>query len=425
MLTRLAQFSILLAFYSFGTFGFFNLFDLRVFVQGLLTVYLVCIVVMRHLWKNKIKMKGLLVLCLFFFTYGLGITRQTGNVATLLESVVMLNVAILILYSPPAFSRQLARLIVLSTCFFCGLVLFSQMYYVLNPDSFATANIFIYSSETGSVAVTPGNFIDYLCFTSGDGYKVTDTILWTRMKGYSNEPSSTIVHYLAPAALALLLGRRYLLLAVFMVVVNIVSISSFLAFLIILSVPAIYLLLNYSEKLAKYAGPVFGAGFVVLLLQGDRLLALQKSVGELLFGSFGFDLLLRKGGSLDARLFSFSDGIHNLITHPLGGSGSTLAGLIFGIAAASGWTGVVIFVVWLKRLFKDHIISHQRGRTRIETLGVSLLVSIVFYAAIVSSYGWDRVPGVIILLLFFRLTEKNADWLPAANGTPLHGGERC
>ena len=56
-----------------------------------------------------------------------------------------------------------------------------------------------------------------------------------RMKGYSNEPSSTIVHYFAPAALAFLLGGRYLYLELlFILAVNMITIVSFTAYIILI-----------------------------------------------------------------------------------------------------------------------------------------------------------------------------------------------
>ena len=71
--------------------------------------------------------------------------------------------------------------------------------------------------------------MDFISFTSGDGFSVMGRQIM-RMKGYSNEPSSTIVHYFAPAALAFLLGGRYLYLGVFILAVNMITIVSFTAY---------------------------------------------------------------------------------------------------------------------------------------------------------------------------------------------------
>jgi hypothetical protein len=191
----------------------------------------------------------------------------------------------------------------------------------------------------------------------------------------------------------------------FCLFVNIAAISSFLSFLILLLSLPLYWLLRFRSGTLKTMcvwGMLVGS---IFLLRADGLKDLQQSVGFWAADVLQYDFLSRKEGSLDVRARGFSTDLDMLISSPLGWWGESNAGAIFSVASKGGWVLVLIYCLWVQKLFSG-IEQRFLSATKIGyRWGLSLIVSIVLFATVVSGYGWDRIPGVIMMLLFFRIID--------------------
>ena len=273
--------------------------------------------------------------------------------------------------------------------------------------------MFIYSSEVGKERVYPGHFMDYISFTSGEGFFINGHQI-TRMKGYSNEPSSTIVHYVAPAAIAFILGGRFSYLGVFILAINIVAIGSFTTYII--------LILSFVFFTIKFIPKVLGRAlfflliccFLFFILNPDIVLAGFLYASSLALDLAGFDLISRKigDGTVNSNLGNRQQGIMNgvtlALTSPLGYSAEKLgpgAGLFYIISSRAGWIGILIFGVFMTRFIKNIKTTYFMASSSTYVYGLSLLLSNLLVALFISGYGWERPPGIIIMLLFFSFLQ--------------------
>ena len=95
------------------------------------------------------------------------------------------------------------------------------------------------------------SILDYLSFTSGDGFEFFGNVV-IRVKGYSNEPSSTIVHYLAPAGFAFFYYRTYRLLGIILLLFSLICISSLIGIIAIALSFLVYFILSIKRSYVFY-----------------------------------------------------------------------------------------------------------------------------------------------------------------------------
>ena len=91
--------------------------------------------------------------------------------------------------------------------------------------------------------------MDNFCFTSGDGRQIFNYII-PRVKGYCSEPSATFLYYFVPSIFGFLLSRPYMLLSIFIILVNIICIGSLSTLIALILTIYIYFVLKL--KFRKY-----------------------------------------------------------------------------------------------------------------------------------------------------------------------------
>ena len=396
--------------YSFGTFGFLNLFGARTIVQViLLGIMTLLFIVMRITFKTD----HLIIILVFSGTYFIGSLIHAGQIGSLVEIYILIFCFVLFFYSPPKHLIFFSKVLVVVTTILCGLIAIASIYYQIYPDELFKANISIYHSDVGSKTIYPGHFMDFISFTSGDGFQIMGNSV-TRMKGYSNEPSSTIVHYIAPAAMAFILGGRFIYLGVFILVVNIMGIVSFTTYII--------LILSFGFFTIKFIPKVFSkvifflviGCFLIVLLNPAIIFAGFSHFSSIAMDVAGLDLLSRKLGNgtkvsnLDHRHLGIINGFKLTIISPLGFSSESLgpgSGLFYEVSSRTGWIGLLIFGAFITSFIKKINIAYFKAPSLTHLYGVSLLVSILLVSLFISGYGWARPPGIIIILLYFRFLQ--------------------
>lgn len=396
--------------YSFGTFGFLNLLGARTVVQiSLLTVLAFLFYVMH----TKVKVAHFFPVFVFSGLYAVGTLIHGNQLSGLLDVYVLIFCFVCLIYAPPLKVIFFAKTLVIFTTFLCILIAIAFTYYQIYPDEFARANFDIYDSTVGHKQIYPSHFVDWLSFTSGDGFMLNgNTII--RLKGYSNEPSSTIVHYLAPAVIAFILGGRFVYLGIFILAVNVVTIGSFTTY-VVLTLSIFILMLNiFPKRLAGFLLTMTGLSFVILILQPNLVFSIFSYVSAEAIQYVGFDMLSRKMGSgvgessLGQRQSGIIDGMSLALFSPMGYSTDKLgagSGLFYIISSYTGWVGIFIFSFFITRLIKNIKIILSLSSSLMLNFGVSFLLAMLMITLFVSGYGWSRPTGIIMLFLFFRILQ--------------------
>lgn len=409
--TGLFTFSLLAIMYSFGTFGFLNLLGartiLQIFVIGLVASLFVAL-------QPRYKQQDLFPVLVFFCLYVIGGLVHSNITSGLVEAVILLFVIHVILSAPARKVLFLTKTLVVVTSFLCLLVATAYIYYVINPDQLSYANIFIYDSKVGQQKIYAGYFMDWISFTSGDDFEFQGKTS-PRMKGYSNEPSATVVHYLAPAVLAFLLGGGFIYLGVFILLVNVIAIASFTSQIIVGLSFALFIAIRYFRHYLKYIAFILIVLFIVLLTQSALMQIIFQNVGDQANHYLGFNLISRKLGdgsisSLGERQGGIIDGFALILSSPFGYSAEKLgagAGLLFLVGSSAGWIGLVILGSFMYKFISN--LKKLASPSSFPEAGYSLalLVAVLLIAIFVSGYGWGRPPGVIMLFLFFRVFQQS------------------
>jgi hypothetical protein len=392
--------------YSFGTFGLLNLFGIRQLVQlALITLVLCLFVIVRPRYKSNIFYPVLL----FMGLYAAGGVIYGGQLTSLIESVLLMFIVYVIYTARPAQIFFVAKAFVISTCFFCILVLIGYCFYKIYPSLLYSANIYIYDSTVGGSRIFPGNIIDWISFTSGDGFVFGGEIN-TRMKGYSNEPSSTIVHYLAPAILAFALGGVYKYFGFFIVVVNFVAIGSFTAYIIVFLSFVIFFLAIFLRRNLPISFAITSLLMMVVIINPGVMYKIFEYFSEITIYYLDFDLISRKmgGDNLEGRNSGMIDGLVLIFISPFGYSSELLgsgAGMFYIISSFTGWVGCFVFSIFIFKLVKlGGFVFIGQGYSALG-FSICLFFSLLFIVLFVSGYGWSRPPGVIMLMLIYRLMD--------------------
>jgi hypothetical protein len=231
------------------------------------------------------------------------------------------------------------------------------------------------------------------------------------MKGYSNEPSSTVSHYFAPICFSFLLQKRQIFFSFFILLVNIVCITSFTTIIILLFTFFFFLLFYFKKYI--YIIIILYTCILFLIFRNTNLFDLF-SYSNSIFGTTT-DLFSRKIGdgiedsSLSVRQVGILDGLFNLFKFPFGYSTQMLgagSGLLYIVSSLTGYFGVTLFVIYiLKILYKIYDKSCYYKFNFYETLSVSFFTAILFVTLFISGYGWDKPIFLIFTALYYRLID--------------------
>jgi hypothetical protein len=410
----LYSFLILGGVYFFGTFGILNLLGIRNHTQVIyvIVVYIVSLLLMRQN-KYNISYTNIVLTIILFISLYLNIIRGDNDFLKIIEYVLMAFLIITIMNVSKKYFIKVTKTLVVITVILCVFVLIAFVYYQINPREYSSANFDIYDSTVGGGEIYPNHIMDWLTFTSGDGYVAFGYVI-NRMKGYSNEPSSTMVHYLTPAIFGLFLGGWYSFCAVIIIFVNVLSIASFTTYIIVTLSLIIFIIIKIFKKMSGYMLSASMLFMLIAITQANFMFEIFEKVGNFTLDSN--DLILRKiGGGIDkstlgSRQLGIYTGINNLISEPFGYSSNKLgpgAGLMYIVSSISGWVGSLIFIYFNFKLYNKLLRFNELKKIRtLEKYGVALSLATLFVALFISGYGWDRLPGIVMLTILFRIISE-------------------
>ena len=399
------MFTILLviAYFSFGNFGYLNLLGIRELVQFSVILFsfhgvFVLPDVNKH---NKRILKWL-----FMFVVYVGIVNIVvhQSLELLLLIWLMFVFSAFVLVADFKWVISITKKIVIVAFLFSVMGFFAFFSYVFNPELLYSTDLYAYTSDTGSGAVNSDFYLDYFSLAV-DGNMDLFGIQVPRMRSFSSEPSATLVHMLVPGVLSLFLDYRYRILGFVIILFNLFAILSLTTIIVFFVAFLIYPLFLYSKKIFIYFS-LGAAGFSIMLAASNVGLVVQMIdiYGSEIHQNTSFNLIATKKGSANIRLVSLNDAIDEIKTHPFGGSNmQSMTGVLvsFGLKG-----GVVLILLYLA--FAINIVNRSHDRFRycnndmLHKYAISLVVSMIVVVSLISNHGWDRVPGWLAFLLFYR-----------------------
>ena len=406
---------ILFIFYSFGAFGLLNLFHLKVQVQ----LILICLIVSLFLIINiKIPKQVYYSGILYSLLFSVGSFVYFGRLNSSIEGVIIIFCIFFFFIVPRNHIFSLAKAITITTSILSVFNVIVFLHFLRFPENMSYTTAFVYSAmDAGGDRISPNYFTDYFSFISGDGYSLSNTMMISRLKGYCTEPSGTIIYYLAPCIFGFMIGGRYVILSLFILIVNILCIASFTTLIIFTFSIVLFLLLFLFAKHFKFILTIGLFSMLFLLTSKNLVFSITTTLGDYFFSNFGFDLVSRKIGdesakeltNLGARQLGITLGVKNLFTSPFGYSSSYLlagAGLAYQTSSATGWVGVSILSLFFINMFSGSIDLNKKSKAIFYKYGISLFISISIIALFVNGYGWNRPPGLIFLLIMYMIISK-------------------
>lgn len=400
--------SILLIFYSFGTFGLTNLLAARTLVQAIAVLVATFILIN---FKGKYNSKHTQILIIFTLIAAIVGIKNGAQIEKINDLFIILIGAMLITSSRDETIIAVTKTLVNCTFIICIFLLIAYVGYIILPEQRYLANKDIYDSTTGSSAVTPKNIFDWFSFTSGDGFAIGETAQM-RLKGYAPEPSATVVHYLAPAALAFLLGKRATYIGLYILATNIIIITSLLSLFILAGTIVSFVLMKISRNKKRRTSVILIMIACTYIIARYDLVEILLLLGLTVNEIFGIDLILRKigenmyEGSAFERISGIKESWIMLALSPLGYSMTALgpgAGLLASLGATSGWLGIGIFVTYIMKMLRKISLYCIHAQVQRERWALAMIFSILGFAIFISGYGWDRPSGILLLILMYRV----------------------
>ena len=403
LIVSISTFTIIYAFFNFGSFGFFNLFGARRISQFIVLLFLSF--TLFFIFKERYKKKTLLIVLFFFSYYYINFLISTSNYLVGFTNIVLsITIFLFLIKIEIEYIKIIAKLIFLISFIFTTMVLLAYILFFIEPNLINQVDFEIYTSLITSEQIYPKHWVEYLSFTSGDGFMLFDLVS-TRMKGFSNEPSSSIVHYFSPIALSLLLSKKYRTLGFISIFINLIAISSALTWIIIfLSLLLTLFFKVFCLRNAKRIIYILIFIGIFILVNFDLAYSIFMKIGTLIDSNLSMDLFARKIGSLDTRLTSIIDSLVILFNYPFGGNYVGLPiGLVFNVLLVGGIIlfPIVVFVFFkmINLCLKKYYYLELRNRR----FGISIVLSTIIVLMFISGYGWDNSSGLIMLLLYYRL----------------------
>ena len=399
------------AFFGFGSFGLLNLFGIRLPFQIAFSALLI-LLIFRMLDEIKLTSQMILVSGVLISTFIISHVVHDVNILFLLQLLMALLLFVFVDRVSPHNLRKACRLIGNISVWLCLLVICGWCVYAISAIRVSPPNLLIYHSATGTSPIEPQNWVDWISFTSGDGYTLFNQTVF-RMKGYSNEPSATVVHYLAPVVFLLLLKRNYLLSVSIVFLGNCFAIASFTTVIILLISIAIFIFRKITRRLTGLLVSSLLVILTILIYVPNIALVGLEHLSQLVVSNF--DLLAKKletgleNSSFALRVFGISDTTNLVLSSPTGFSNDRLhvaAGLFFIVGATGGWLGVFVLIPVLSNYYRELLRNLARPNiSNRQIAAYSILISLLFNACITSGYGWDRIPGILFVLLSFKLLK--------------------
>jgi len=391
--------ALFLAVYSFGVFGLTNYYGLKIYFE--IIAISLAILSIYNLKISKTKIPLLLLFSIMMILYTFGVVISVSYSYFVMGAIIWFFSVVTLLISDSVL-MALTRCIIFFSVLLCFFVLVAYVLYLFNIYDYSASTARSFNSSNNYMVIYPSNIADMLSFVHG-GFSYLNLEAPFRMSGYASEPSNSITHYLAPVALGLIFYKRqFILLALFMLAVNVFCISSLLGIIIILSSVGVFLLLLMPVTLRRVIMILTVIGILVISTNTELLIDMIYQFVTYTNAEVRDDSFAKLLESPQIRTAATRDAIDTVINSPFGGSYVGVSGAIFVFTAGGGWIAGLIYIWFLYKIITI-IMKLFYSSNFSERCGLALFVSLLLYLSLVSANGWISVPGAIFVIVLYRI----------------------
>ena len=410
---------IAISFYSFGNFGFLNIFGARREIQIVLLLMLMPVLSIIAAKKIRRFLKEplwLLVLC--FLIAEIIFTQNAINILSYLVALITIGALFSLKGKYVTFATK--GIIVLCGVFsIMGILEFIILWF--NPELAAYVRS-TYSSTTSADTISNISALEYLGFITAHG---STTLLGHhvyRFMSFASEPSVLVYSFLCPGILSLSYKGWIRMLAIPILLFAIVMVASGTIWLCILFSLILFPIGYFFKRYPRSGSVTIMLIIVMVLLLITKIeipLFMRNTIDFLSPVSSVHSMPSQKYGSGVDRLTSSKFGIENMWSHPFGAASTTGGGLIVRSGQICGFPGLLLISVIFYRMFKYGIHVWQ-GYGKGGKIFSALFCGTLFQTSFFSAYGWTSFAGLTMLcLLYIRIRDLSASLTVAG---PMHQG---
>lgn len=392
---------VILSVYSFGNFGFLNLFGIKLEVQIIILTLMVLPLLIIAFDKIKLSLYKEPIILLLLYSIFSFIILEPNNILNILQLSISLLVVVNLYRLNIIYIDFIIKGIIILCTFFSilGIVQFILLQIDFGLINQLDMNFY---SASKYIDLSDSSFFSYLGFAVIGDMKNIFGIDFVRLKSFGSEPSVLVSTFYSIGIMSLLYSKKFkfmgviiFLFTVFIAYPGVVHMSLLFSLLFLLY---IFILKPYPKN-----------GSIFILISIFILFLLVSVLGSEFMSSF---VSSSKEGSALARfggiIFLFKDIMSNPFVN-LDIPVVPPVGFLINNALVFPLVGIYISLMIFYRLFKNTIEMYQYNKL-FTILITGMLIQLSFF----SSYGWETLPGYIILSLIcikmnYSLTKIKSD----------------
>ncbi len=404
-------------FFSFGNWGFLNIFDIRREVQAVL-IFLLFISALETKLNFRFIKNPLFIYVVSFLLSEIILRQRETFIYDSILSVFIL--VILSSFSGKYISKSISSTISVAAIF-ASIFILQAIILILDQDLLAKVD-FPYSSETGSSGIKISHPIQYLGFGSPGGITFFGW-KFVRLSGYASEPSVLVSSMLTIGLLGLTFKGIFRYLSLLILFFSIVLAGSGTIFLSlafgVISIFIFKAFRKFTWIVAIIPFLIIGVTGTVLVNYGADTFAVQFL--DLMQPLEETSSLFSKHASAPVRMFSQIEALSSFRFSIIGTSSTDpyLTGLLFNSFHFAGVVGGLAISFFLYHLFRySHIAAcNHKG---LVSLSCAFLYGTITQAMLFSGYGWASVVGVMALFFTYRrlCTLSTSNYASDMGGRP-------
>ena len=378
---------IVLVVYSFGNFGVLNLFDAKLTVQTILILLAFIPIFIISFYHTRIVSYQRYIVMILLYSIFSSLILESYNILNLLQLSLSLMIVIALFQLSIKYIDFILKSIVTITFIFSILVLIQFIFLQVNPELINALDM-RFSSDTKYINIDDSNAFAYLGFAVIGDIKTILGVEFVRLKSFASEPSVLVTLFYAVGIMGLFYSRKFRIMSFLILFVSIFIIYSGVMHLSLLFSVIFYLYIKLIKPSAR-------RGSMFILFNIFLLFFLLTIIGAEYF-TLAFVDASKEGSSL-ARLGGIIILFNDILSNPFLNLEIPIVpptGFIINNSFIIPILGIYLSTKIFFNLFYCNMILFKEYKT------VSILLSGMFIqVAFFSSYGWELLPGWIVLAL--------------------------
>ena len=390
---------VVIMFYSFGNFGFLNIFDARLPIQiTLLSTTGTLFILFFMIYFKKLINEPIFLLVVSFIIMDLFIRFDIKSVIA--NVITMIVISFILMVKVKYIHLILKGIIYLALIFSLMSIL---LYIIIINNELDVNSIFIstYFSGSGNDYIPVSNY-EYLGFLVNDSGSTLFGQQVYRFKAFASEPSVLVYSILTPGILAIYY-KKYLsfsiimFFSIFLVLSGTIIMSIFLGILFYIA----YMLGKRNAKISTGIIWSFLFFFIIFIFFINVSDFMNNVIEFMKVSSSISSMPIQKYNSGVIRLSGLQEAITQISFFGSDSIDHGATGFIIVCGLKSGIIGIVLNFIIFSKLFIYMFTIIKHNKIMLSLLG-GVLIQVQFFSA----YGWSSFTGLIMITIIYRIIKN-------------------